>query len=63
MSLIPGPVQWVKGSGVVTAAARFQSLAQEHMHMLWVQKERTKEGLPVMDADRVWVISEGKRWL
>ena len=29
MAPIPGPVQWVKGSGVATAVARIQSLAQE----------------------------------
>ena len=29
MASIPGPVQWVKGSGVATAVARIQSLAQE----------------------------------
>ena len=28
-SLIPGPVQWVKGSGVAAAAAQIQSLAGE----------------------------------
>ena len=27
--MIPGPAQWVKGSGVATAAAGIQSLAEE----------------------------------
>ena len=29
MSLITGPVQWVEGSSIITAAAMIQSMAQE----------------------------------
>ena len=44
VGLIPGPVQWVKGSTEATAVAQIQSLAWElpHAESVTKKKERKK---------------------